>query len=95
MLRGKKVLELVPNIHWDKGKAALFLLEKFNKTCLPVYVGDDVTDETAFNALKEYGITIRVGKSKQTQAEYYLRGQWEVLRLLQYLYGLLNQRNKQ
>ena len=28
VLRGKKVLELVPRIQWDKGKAALFLLQK-------------------------------------------------------------------
>jgi len=85
VLRGKKVLELAPNINWDKGKAALFLLQKEKKNYLPIYVGDDLTDETAFKALKEKGITIRVGRSKKTAAKYYLKGQWEVSRLLKYI----------
>ena len=55
VLPGKKVLELAPNISWDKGKAALFLLKKQKKKYLPIYLGDDVTDETAFEALKKGG----------------------------------------
>jgi trehalose-phosphatase len=89
VLRGKKVLELAPNIQWDKGKAALFLLRKAKKHYLPIYVGDDLTDETAFKALKEKGITIRVGRSKKTAAKYYLKGQWEVSKLLKYIHKLI------
>src|SRR3989304_3256421 len=51
--------------------------------CLPIYVGDDQTDETAFKSLRKKGITIRVGKSKKTFADYYLKGYWEISRLLQ------------
>lgn len=89
VLRGKKVLELAPNIEWDKGKAALFLLQKGKKNYLPIYVGDDLTDETAFKAFKEKGLTIRVGRSKKTAAKYYLKGQWEVPRLLKYINELM------
>jgi trehalose-phosphatase len=82
VLKGKKVLELMPNASWDKGKAALFILDSLAPGCVPVYLGDDLTDESAFRALNGKGITVRVGKSKTTAAGYYLRGQREVLRLL-------------
>ena len=91
VLRGKKVLELVPSIQWDKGKAALFLLQKEKKKYLPIYVGDDLTDETAFKTLNQDGITIRVGRSKKTAAKYYLKGQWEVSRFLKHLYNFMQQ----
>ncbi|MFZ6017326.1 MAG: trehalose-phosphatase [Nitrospirota bacterium] len=83
IIKGKKVLELIPNALWDKGRAVCLILQKLKKDCLPVYIGDDQTDETAFKALHKKGITIRVGKSKKTFADYYLKGHWEVSRLLQ------------
>jgi trehalose 6-phosphate phosphatase len=89
VLRGKKVLELVPRIQWDKGKAALFLLEKQKRDYLPIYVGDDLTDETAFQTLREVGLTIRIGKSKKSAAQYYLKGQREVLRFLKHIHDLM------
>jgi trehalose 6-phosphate phosphatase len=89
VLRGKKVLELVPRIQWDKGKAAIFLLQKQKKNYLPIYVGDDITDETAFKALKAQGVTIRIGRSQKTEAKYYLKGQWEMLRFLQHIHNLV------
>jgi trehalose 6-phosphate phosphatase len=72
---GKKVFEVRPNIDWHKGKAVLWLLNKFakNKKVIPVYIGDDVTDEDAFIALKKRGITIRVGKSKASCAQENLK----------------------
>ncbi|XP_022865754.1 probable trehalose-phosphate phosphatase F, partial [Olea europaea var. sylvestris] len=49
---GRKVLEIRPVIDWDKGKAVEFLLESLGFSCnldvLPIYVGDDTTDEDAF-----------------------------------------------
>ncbi len=83
LIKGKKVLELVPDVSWDKGKAVLWILQRLRDKCLPIYIGDDRTDETAFKALRKKGITIRVGKSKNTFADYYLKGYREVLRLLQ------------
>jgi trehalose-phosphatase len=83
VIKGKKVLELIPGALWDKGRAILWLLQRFKDRCLPIYIGDDQTDETAFKTLKESGITIRVGKSKKTSAKYYLKGSWEISQLLQ------------
>ena len=83
VLKGKKVLELMPNASWDKGRAALFILDSLAPGYVPVYVGDDLTDENAFRALNGKGITVRVGKSRTTVAGYYLKSQREVLRLLQ------------
>jgi trehalose-phosphatase len=85
IMKGKKVLELIPNASWDKGKAALWILQRLKNNCLPIYIGDDQTDETAFKAFRKKGITIRVGKSKRTSAGYYLKGRWEVPRLLRQL----------
>jgi trehalose-phosphatase len=89
VMRGKKVLELAPNVSWDKGIAALFILQELKRNYLPIYVGDDLTDETAFKTLNGNGITIRVGRSKKTAAKYYLKGQWEVARFLKHIHNLI------
>jgi len=73
--KGKKVIELRPRIAWNKGsfarKALTFWQKKLNKKLLPLYIGDDATDEDVFTSLSS-AITIRVGKSKTSQASYYL-----------------------
>jgi trehalose 6-phosphate phosphatase len=93
ILKGKKVLELTPNVSWDKGKAALLIIRHLEKTCLPIYIGDDVTDESAFKALSEGGITIRVGISKKTAAQYYLKNQRESLQFLHYIHEMVKHRD--
>jgi alpha,alpha-trehalase len=55
---GKKVFELRPDIDWDKGRAVDWLLGQLGldgPDVLPIYVGDDQTDEDAFRALAERG----------------------------------------
>jgi trehalose-phosphatase len=82
VLKGKKVLELTPGVSWDKGKAALWILERLEDSVLAIFIGDDITDESAFKALKRKGITVRVGNLKRTLANFYLKDYRETSRLL-------------
>jgi trehalose 6-phosphate phosphatase len=82
VIKGKKVLELTPDVSWDKGKAVLWILEHLEDSVLAIFIGDDLTDESAFNVLKTNGITVRIGKSKKTLASFYLKDYRETLRLL-------------
>jgi trehalose-phosphatase len=66
--RGKMLLEVRP-LSWNKGKAVLWIWKRCAPKYFPIYVGDDVTDEDAFLALKPYGLTIRIGRNKKTYAE--------------------------
>lgn len=83
---GKKVFELQPNVDWHKGKAVLWLIDVLGldeDQTVPIYVGDDVTDEDAFRALAGRGIGVYVGRlSRQTAAEYYVKDVDDVKRLL-------------
>lgn len=67
---GKKVVEVRPHRFWNKGKAALWILHNLAKGYRPIYIGDDVTDEDAFHALRSRGITIKIGKTQNTAAQY-------------------------
>jgi trehalose-phosphatase len=93
VMRGKKVLELAPNVSWDKGIAALFILQELQRNYLPIYVGDDLTDEKAFEVLRERGLTVRIGKSKKSVAQYFLKGQWEVSRFLRHINSLIQEKD--
>jgi alpha,alpha-trehalase len=71
---GKKVFELQPDIDWDKGKAVTWLLETLDMShpqVLPIYIGDDTTDEDAFGVLKDWGIGIIVGGGPRSTAARY------------------------
>jgi len=54
--RGKMVLELKPNVAWDKGSSVLWLLEalglKDRGDVFALYIGDDTTDEDAFRVMQ-------------------------------------------
>ncbi|KAG9451545.1 hypothetical protein H6P81_011510 [Aristolochia fimbriata] len=87
--QGRKVLEIRPTIKWDKGKALEFLLESLGfancNDVLPVYIGDDRTDEDAFKVLRQrgQGFGILVSKNpKDTNASYSLQEPAEVMDFL-------------
>jgi trehalose 6-phosphate phosphatase len=89
---GKMVYELQPRIEWDKGRAVLHLLEALQldrEDVVPLYLGDDITDEHAFQALDGRGIGIFVGDpddpevaGRTTAADFVLASIDEVERLL-------------
>ncbi|KAL0700407.1 hypothetical protein Bca4012_056529 [Brassica carinata] len=85
LTQGRKVIEIRPTIKWDKGKALEFLLESLgfghSDNELPIYIGDDRTDEDAFKVLREkgQGFGILVSKvPKETSATYSLQEPSEV-----------------
>jgi alpha,alpha-trehalase len=79
---GKKVFELQPDIDWNKGRAIEWLMEAVDIAgpgFVPLYIGDDITDEDAFEALKARGITVVVGDGERcTGAQYRLESPEEV-----------------
>ena len=88
---GIHVIEVRPQIHWHKGKAMSWLIKCMcqmlglpsgaharNETALPIYIGDDVSDEDAFAELRgDRGIPIIVRAEaplrRETAAEFWLR----------------------
>jgi trehalose 6-phosphate phosphatase len=91
--RGKKIRELRPNLDWHKGHAVQWLLRELGldrPDVVPVFVGDDITDEDAFAVLQERGITVLVGEhSELTAAVYHLEGVPEVQEFLNKLAHLV------
>ena len=91
---GKQVIEVQPNVAWDKGKAVLWLMEALRlEDALPIHVGDDLTDETVFAVLAERGAGIFVGdEDRTTAARLRVRNPDEVKLLLQRMVVLLRAR---
>ncbi|WP_169719326.1 trehalose-phosphatase [Desulfovirgula thermocuniculi] len=85
LLWGKKVLEVRPRgVH--KGKAVSYLRRKFPRA-VPVYLGDDITDEDAFAASSE-GFAVLVGeRPRPSRARFHLASPRDVLAFLGYLAG--------
>ena len=82
---GRKVLEIRPRVGWDKGMAVRWIQQASgHPAALPLYIGDDSTDEDAFLALPE-GITIAIGKARETAAQYFLDRQDLVPEFLRWL----------
>lgn len=89
---GKMVFEIQPKIDWHKGKAVLYLLEALGldtDDIVPIYFGDDHTDEHAFESLKGRGIGVFVGRAddpevggRTTLADFILNSMEEVERFL-------------
>jgi trehalose-phosphatase len=71
---GKKVLELQPDVDWDKGKALRWLMKVLDLSAarfIPIYIGDDVTDEDAFRELAADGVGILVAQAHGTSLAAY------------------------
>ncbi len=90
---GKKVFELGPDIPWHKGYAVQWLLRELELDqygVVPIFIGDDVTDENAFHALSKKGITLVVAnESRPTEGKYRLESVGEVRDFLSMVYAYL------
>ncbi|GMA15760.1 trehalose-phosphatase [Deinococcus metallilatus] len=81
VIAGKKIREFRP-AGFGKGRAAQQLALTF-PLHLPVFLGDDVTDEEGFVALRgQGGVTVKVGEGA-TAAEYRIASPAEVVALLE------------
>ena len=91
LTEGKKVIEIRPAADWDKGRAVKLLMKRYGKGgrrsgLLPIYLGDDQTDEDAFRAIAAYGrgISVRVGEPDgASAARYFVRSTGEASAFLE------------
>ncbi|MFC4448845.1 trehalose-phosphatase [Halorussus aquaticus] len=86
---GKDVLELRPAVEWDKGEAVRELRDELvpdDERWLPVYVGDDTTDEAAFSLLDDRGLGVKVGDDPATEAPYRVADPEAVRAVLEWLH---------
>lgn len=87
---GKKVYEVRPAIDWDKGKTIKFLMKKYGKGgrksgLVPLYFGDDTTDEDGFKVIEAYGdgISVFIGvPNPHGSARYFLKSPAEMTEFL-------------
>jgi trehalose 6-phosphate phosphatase len=81
---GKCVWEVAPHGLADKGAAVRRELAALPSRALPLFVGDDLSDEAGFAALPR-AIGIRVGEPGRTRAQYRLDGSEQVHQFLERL----------
>ncbi len=84
---GRKLVELRPD--WDKGSMLAWICNHIDETrsLLPVYIGDDLTDEAAFDAVRFDGIGVVVRHpedgDRRSSAHFTLESPDQVVELLQ------------
>ena len=92
VFEGKKVWELRPTLQWNKGTTVLWLYGRVlaqtaEEKILPIYIGDDRTDEDAFRSLKPVGLSVKVALDEAeallSDADYYLKSPAEVIEFLE------------
>jgi len=87
IFHGEKVIEVQPQVGWNKGNCVLWIRDAIQRASgeplTLLYMGDDWTDEHAFEALAGQAITIRVGNGvPASRAAYRLADVADVRRLL-------------
>ncbi len=86
---GRMLVELRPDIDWDKGTTLAWIRDRIDATgsLLPIYIGDDLTDEDAFDAVQFDGIGIVVRHDedgdRKTAARFSLQNPDQVREFLQ------------
>ncbi len=85
---GRKVVELRPDIDWDKGTAMAWIRDRVQQAgrVLPIFIGDDLTDEDAFDAIRFNGVGVVVrhdeDRGRPTAAQFTLNNPAEVCEFL-------------
>lgn len=81
---GKQSIEIRPAVDWDKGKAVVELQSRVPNDWLAAYIGDDTTDEDAFEVLGQADMDVYVG-TDETTARYRIPTQHEVAPFLDWI----------
>ncbi len=93
--KGKKLLEVLPNVRTNKGVAILSIMRSLripkNVRALPIFIGDDLTDEYGFKVVRKSGLGIIVSEENRihTFARLFLRNPVEVRLFLERVFNLL------
>lgn len=86
---GRMLVELRPDIDWDKGTTLTWIRDRIDASgsLLPIHIGDDLTDEDAFDAVRFDGIGIVVrhdeDSDRTTAARFSLESPDQVREFLQ------------
>ena len=81
VIGGKYVFNLLPPMAGDKGTAFEQLMQ-YSGASSALYAGDDVTDEDVFQLARPDLLSIRIGQSQHSSAEFFLRRHVDIVRLL-------------
>jgi trehalose-phosphatase len=88
---GRKVVELRPDVDWDKGKTLEWIVDRITgqESLLPIFIGDDLTDEDAFDSVLHDGVGIVVRHTEDgdraTAARYCLNDPDQVRKFIERL----------
>jgi trehalose-phosphatase len=84
VIRSTSAWDVVPVQVQGKGAALRNALAGIRRPFLTIYAGDDITDEPAFKALSS-GITVLVGETRRSHAQFRLRDSLEIYTFLRLL----------
>ncbi|MCG2712786.1 MAG: trehalose-phosphatase [Candidatus Omnitrophica bacterium] len=89
LMNGKMVLEILPAIDWNKGKAVRWIMKALDLSWedhAVFYIGDDTTDEDAFRTVTGRGVGILVSDQEgKSAAQFRLASPDEVGKLFKQL----------
>jgi trehalose-phosphatase len=89
---GKAVFEARIRSHYSKGSAVRLIRRCSPSGSVPIYFGDDKTDQYAFREVRGTGMSVMVGNPALAEADYSLRDSAEVLAVLARIHDVLRQR---
>ena len=96
-VHGRKVVDLRCDLDWTKGTAVRWMCSHLpsRERVLPIYIGDDLTDEDAFDAVQMSGVAVLVchneDDGRRTAARFTVGGPTEVYAFLRLLAEWLEQ----
>jgi trehalose 6-phosphate phosphatase len=92
VISGKHIFNLLPYDSGDKGRAVLQLL-RHTTSAAALYVGDDATDEDVFSVHEPSILSVRVGPSEDSAADWFIDDHHAIEGLLDQVLAWLPERS--